>query len=201
MDWLNLNTFLELALGISLSAAAGFRVFVPLLILSAAAVLGHFDLPADLDWAESTQALAVFAVASTLEIGGYYIPWVDNILDTVATPAAIIAGTVVSAALVDPSMAPVAQWTLALVAGGGTAGLTKILTNLLRVTSTAVSGGLTNPILATIELAAAIGLSVLAITVPVLSLSLVIIVLLLGLQKLWRLFLKIRSKSESSKAT
>lgn len=201
MDWLNLNTFLELALGISLSAAAGFRVFVPLLILSAAAVLGHFDLPTDLDWAESSQALAVFAVASTLEIGGYYIPWVDNILDTVATPAAIIAGTVVSAALVDPSMAPVAQWTLALVAGGGTAGLTKILTNLLRITSTAVSGGLTNPILATIELAAAIGLSVLAITVPVLSLSMVVIVLTLGLQKLWRLFLKIRTRSESSKAT
>ncbi len=198
MGWLDFNTFLELALGISLSAAAGFRVFVPLLVLSVAAVFGHFDLPTDLDWAESPQALAVFAAACALEIGGYYIPWFDHVLDTVATPAAILTGTVVSAALIDPSMAPVAQWTLALVAGGGTAGLTKILTNLLRVTSTAISGGLTNPIVATLELLAAIALSVLAITVPVVALLLAVVVLGVAVQKLWQFWRKFRKADKDS---
>lgn len=195
MGWLDFNTFLELALGISLSAAAGFRVFVPLLVLSLAAVFGHFDLPTNLDWAESPQALAVFAAACVLEIGGYYIPWFDTVLDTVATPAAILAGTVVSAALIDPSMAPVAQWTLAFVAGGGTAGLTKMLTNILRVASTAISGGLTNPILATIELGLAIALSVLAITLPLVGLFLAVLVLGIAVQRLWQFLRKLPKPS------
>lgn len=192
------NTLLEFALGLSLSAAAGFRVFVPLLVLSAAAVFGHFDLPSNLDWTESPEALLVFAVACALEVGGYYIPWLDNILDTAATPAAIIVGTLVSGSSLSPAMDPVAQWTLAIVAGGGTAGLTKLLTNILRVTSTAVSGGLTNPILATVELAAALGLSLLALSVPLVALAIVVIVLLVSLQRLWLLFRKISQSSQES---
>ena len=93
---LNLHTLIEILLGISLSAASGFRVFVPLLALSTAAVVGHIDLPTDFDWIENPQALAVFAVASALEIAGYYIPWFDHLLDVAATPAAILAGTVVT---------------------------------------------------------------------------------------------------------
>ncbi len=193
-DWI--HTLLELALGISLSAAAGFRVFVPLLALSGAAVLGHFDLPAQLDWAESPQAFVVFAAACFLEIGGYYIPWVDHILDVVATPAAVLAGTAVSASLA-PDMDPLAQWTLALVAGGGTAGLTKILTNLLRLTSTAVSGGLTNFLVATFELIAAVGLSVLAFTLPGVSLAVVAIVLILAIQKIGQFVFKASGEGRS----
>ncbi|MEA5628050.1 DUF4126 domain-containing protein [Nostoc sp. UHCC 0251] len=64
----NLNTFIELLLGISLSVAAGFRVFVPLLALSVASVFGHFDLPTNFDWVETHQAVIVFAVACLLEI-------------------------------------------------------------------------------------------------------------------------------------
>ena len=195
------NTFLEFALGLSLSAAAGFRVFVPLLALSAAAVFGHFDWPSNLDWIETPEALAVFAVACILEIGGYYLPWFDNLLDTVATPAAIIVGTIVSASSLSPAMDPVAQWALAIVAGGGTAGLTKLLTNLLRLTSTTISGGLANPIVATVELVAAIGLSLLAISVPLVALSMVAVLLLVSLQQLWLLFQKInRASRKSSRA-
>ena len=180
----SLDTLIEVMLAISLSAAAGFRVFVPLLVISSVAVFGHLDLPPDLNWAQTPQALAVFAVACLLEVSGYYIPWFDHILDIVATPAAILAGTIVSASLA-PEMNPVVQWTLALVAGGGTAGLTKGLMNLLRGTSTAASGGLTNPILATIELVIATVLSVLALTAPLIAGILVLGVLGVAIQRLW----------------
>jgi hypothetical protein len=165
---LDLNTILELLLAISLSAAAGFRVFVPLLVLSAAAVLGHVDLPARFDWIENPQALALFTAAAILEVIGYSIPWFDHLLDILATPAAIVAGTIVAASL-SPEMDPLAQWTIALATGGAAAGLTKTLMNLLRGGSTAATGGLANPIFALVELAIATGLSVLAIAAPVIA--------------------------------
>jgi hypothetical protein len=93
------QTVVEVMLAISLSAAAGFRVFIPLLALSTASVLGHVDLPARFDWIENPQAMTLFAIAALLEIIGYSIPWFDHLLDIVATPAAIISGTIVAASL------------------------------------------------------------------------------------------------------
>ncbi len=192
MDQLfNLHTLVEILLGISLSAASGFRVFIPLLTLSAAAVFGHIDLPTNFDWIENPQALAVFAVASALEIGGYYIPLFDHLLDVAATPASILAGTIVTASLA-PDMNPLVQWTLALVAGGGTAGITKGFMNLFRATSTATSGGLGNPVVATIELVAAIALSLLALTLPVVAGIAVIGLLAIAISKLLQFFSRFR---------
>lgn len=184
IDW---ETLLDLLLGISLSAASGFRVFVPLLVMSGASVLGHFNLPSNFDWIETDQAFIVFAVASLIEIVGYYIPYLDHILDIVATPAAIVAGTLITAA-VTPDMNPLLQWTLAIVAGGGTAGLTKGAANIIRAISLAVSAGLTNPIVATIELALAITIAVLAITIPAITGILVLVGLLIGVQRIRKFF-------------
>ena len=192
-----LDTLIALMLGISLSAAVGFRVFVPLLVLSTAAVVGHLNLPTDLDWAETPQALAVFAAACLLEVGGYYIPWFDHLLDIFSTPAAILTGTIVTASFA-PEMNPLVQWTLALVAGGGTAGLTKGVMNLLRGTSTAASGGLTNPILATIELLIATGLSVLAVSVPVVAGVVVLSILVIAIQRLSKFVIHRRALQNSS---
>jgi Domain of unknown function (DUF4126) len=188
---LDLNTILELLLAISLSAAAGFRVFVPLLVLSAAAVLGHVDLPARFDWIENPQALALFTAAAILEVIGYSIPWFDHLLDILATPAAIVAGTIVAASL-SPEMDPLAQWTIALATGGAAAGLTKTLMNLLRGGSTAATGGLANPMFALVELAIATGLSVLAIAAPVIAAAIVLGVFGLAVAKIRQFWLKRR---------
>ncbi len=189
-DW---HTLIELLLGISLSAASGFRVFVPLLTLSTAAVVGHIDLPTDFDWLESPQAVAVFAVAAVLEISGYYIPWLDHLLDVAATPAAILAGTLVTASLAS-DMNPLVQWTLALMAGGGTAGLTKGVMNTLRGVSTATTGGFGNPLVATVELGIAIALSLLAVTLPVVAAIAVVGLLGFAIARLWQFFSRLKSK-------
>jgi len=194
---LNFDTLIELMLAISLSAAAGFRVFVPLLALSAASVLGHVDLPTNFDWIENPQALGLFAIACVLEIIGYSIPWMDHLLDILATPAAIITGTIVAAS-VAPEMDPLVKWTLALAAGGGTAGLTKGLMNILRATSTAVSGGLTNPIFSALELAIAAVLSALAITVPAIAAAVVIGVLGFAIYKIRAFFVKFQDRQTNA---
>jgi hypothetical protein len=163
---LNIDVLIEFLLAISLSAASGFRIFVPFLIMSGSAVLGHVDLPTQFDWVETPQALGLFAIALILEMIGYSIPWFDHVLDIVATPIAMLAGTLLTGTIA-PDMEPLVKWSLAIAAGGGTAGLTKILTNLLRGTSTALSGGLTNPLYALLEVAIAIALSALAIAAPI----------------------------------
>jgi hypothetical protein len=116
-----METLLSICIGIGLSAACGFRIFVPPLVMSVASVFGHLTLSPNFAWMGSYPALIAFAVATCIEIVAYYIPWVDNLLDTVATPIAIAAGTVVTASLI-PDTDPMLQWSVALIAGGGAAG-------------------------------------------------------------------------------
>src|SRR5207237_6409471 len=116
-----METLLSVCLGIGLSAACGFRVFVPLLVMSIAALSGHLTLAHGFEWIGTYPALIAFAVATCLEVGGYYIPWLDNLLDTIASPAAIIAGTIITASLIT-DVSPFLKWTLAIIAGGGAAG-------------------------------------------------------------------------------
>src|SRR5688572_17957636 len=122
-----MELLLSVCIGLGLSAACGFRIFVPLLITCIAAHSGHLNLASSFEWVGSPAALTAFSIATALEIGGYYIPWLDNFLDTVATPAAIVAGTVVTASMVT-DVSPFLKWSLAVVAGGGIAGTVQATT-------------------------------------------------------------------------
>lgn len=170
--------------GLALSAAVGFRVFVPLLLAGAAARLGYLELTSDMAWLGSDAALVALATATVLEVSAYYVPWLDNLLDAIATPTAIVAGAVAWVA-VTPDLSPLLRWTLAVVAGGGVAGVIQAGTALLRLQSSGFTGGLANPVLATAELLGALGLSVMAVLAPVLAAVLVVLVLL-GLGFLYR---------------
>jgi hypothetical protein len=171
-----METLLAISLGIGLSAACGFRVFVPLLVMSVASFSGHLTLAPGFQWIGTYPALITFSVATVVEIGGYYIPWVDHLLDTMATPAAIVAGTVITAAMVS-NTSPMLKWTLAAIAGGGAAGLVQGTTVLARGVSTATTGGLGNPFFATIELGGALFTSILALLVPLLAVGLIAVFL------------------------
>lgn len=177
-----METILSLCVGIGLSAACGFRVFVPLLVTSLAAYSGHLNLAPGFEWIGSYPALITFSVATALEIGGYYIPWVDHFLDTVATPAAIVAGTIVTASFVT-DVSPFLKWTLAVIAGGGAATLVQGSTVLLRGASTVTTGGLANPLFATAELAGSLVTSVLSLIAPLVTIALIVaVVAILGIK-------------------
>jgi len=174
---------LSIALGIGLAAATGFRVFLPMLVMSAAAYTGHLQLADSFVWLGTPSALTLLGVAALAEILAYYIPGVDNLLDALATPAAFVAGTVIAAAVVT-DLPPLVKWSTAIIAGGGVAGLTQSTTALLRVKSTIFTGGLGNPVVATGELGGALILSLLALAAPFATLALVIVLLWLAFRML-----------------
>jgi hypothetical protein len=177
---------LAAALGVSLAAAVGFRVFVPVLVVAIAARSGHLHLAPSFHWLSGNVAIAMLAVAALLEIAAYYIPGVDNVLDALTTPLALIAGTLmVAAPLWD--LPPLIRWTSAVIAGGGAADLTQTLTSLLRAKSTLTTGGLANPAVSTAELGGSLLLSILALLLPVLALILLAVVFALLFRWLRRL--------------
>ncbi len=161
-----LTTALSVATALGLAAACGFRVFVPMLVVSTAAKADMLALSEGFAWIGTTPALICFAVATAAEIAAYYIPVVDNFLDTISTPAAVVAGVVVAAAVI-VDMDPWLRWTLAVVAGGGAAAAVKLPMIFTRGTSTASTGGVANPLVSSTELAAATGVSVAVTVVPI----------------------------------
>src|SRR5262245_28325146 len=183
---------LPVVLGIALAAATGFRVFLPMLIVSAAAYTGHLSLVNSFAWLGTPPALIMLSVAAVAEILAYYIPVVDNLLDSLATPAAFIAGTVVSAAVMT-DVPPMVKWTAAVIAGGGIAGLTQGVTAVLRANSTVLTGGLGNSVIATAELGGALLISFLALAVPAAAIALVVLFLWLSIRLFHRLFRGSRS--------
>ena len=174
-----------IAVGLALSTAAGLRVFVPLLLTGVAGRAEWLTLTPSMSWIGSDMALAAFGTATVLEVGAYYVPWLDNLLDALASPAAITAGVIASAAVM-ADLPPLLRWTLAVVAGGGTAGLVHASTALVRVKSSAFTAGAGNAAVATGELAASIALSLLGLLAPVLAAAVVIVVfVVLARRALW----------------
>ena len=171
------ETILSLILGVGLSAACGFRVFVPPLIVSIAALSGHLELSPGFAWVASYPALIALATASVLEILCYYIPIVDNFMDSVATPAAIVAGVATTASMVADT-SPMLAWAIAVIAGGVAAGTVQATTVALRGASTLSTGGLANPLVSSIELGGAVATSVLAMIAPILTLILILLLVI-----------------------
>ena len=147
---------LSLSLGLGLAAACGFRVFIPPLMMGVGSRLDLYKLEGSFVWVDDNWAIAIFAVATLLEIGGYFIPWIDNLLDTVATPAAIIGGIFVTSASLEGELDSSAQWTLSVIAGGSVSGVIQLGTVATRAVSTGTTGGLANPIISLLEAVASI---------------------------------------------
>ncbi len=78
-----METILGLCIGVGLSAACGFRVFVPLLVMSIATMMGWFEPSKGFEWLALPSVCLALGVATVCEVAAYYIPWVDNALDTV----------------------------------------------------------------------------------------------------------------------
>lgn len=170
-----MESALAVLVGIGLAASCGFRVFVPLLVVSGAANAGYLEVAENLRWLGTPTAMIAFAVAAIVEIGAYYVPWLDNALDVIASPLSVVAGAVLFAASVG-GFDPFWQWSLAIIAGGGSAAVVQGGTVAGRLASTATTGGLANFVVNTVETVFGVAFSVLAIVVPVVAVVLLIVV-------------------------
>ncbi len=183
------DIIISIFLGVGLAAAVGFRVFLPLLILSLAGYYDVIPLNESWQWAGSFTAVIVMGIATLVEIFGYYIPWFDNLLDTIALPLATLAGTAVMVATV-ADLSPVVTWTLAIIAGGGTAAAIKGNTSVARLTSSATTGGIANPVLSTVETGTSILMAVVSIFLPIIAFVLVLFLFFV----IFRFYKKLRKK-------
>lgn len=174
---MNIEIITAVAIGIGLSAAAGFRVFVPMLVASIAAKMGIFPLQEGFQWLAGWPAIITFGTATVVEIFAYYIPFIDNLLDTVTTPLAIAAGTLLLTSVL-PVDSDLLKWITGAVVGGGTAATVQGGSVLTRLASTKFTGGAGNAVVATGEHAAAFGTSLLSLFVPLLVTAVVIVLVI-----------------------
>ena len=183
------DIIISIFLGIGLAAAVGFRVFLPLLMLRLAGYYGIIPINESWQWVGSLTTIIVMGIATLVEIFGYYIPWFDNLLDTIALPLATLAGTAIMVATVT-DLNPVITWVLAIIAGGGTAAAIKGNTAAARLTSTATTGGIGNPVLSTVETGTSIVMAVASIFVPIIGFILVLFLFYV----IFRFYKKLRKK-------
>jgi len=185
------ETIISIFLGVGLAASVGFRVFLPLFALSLASYFNVWELNESWEWAGSLAAVITLGVATGIEIFAYFIPWVDNLLDSFAVPLAAVAGTAVMVSTV-ADLDPVITWALAIIAGGGTATAIKGAGAASRLTSTATTGGLGNPIVSTVETGTAAVVTVASIFAPILGVIMVIIILFV----IFTIYRKLRPKRD-----
>ncbi len=169
---------LSLSIGIGLSAACGFRVFIPLLIMGISAKTGHLTLYSNFAWIGSNIAILTLSVATVVEVIGYFIPWVDNLLDTIASPAAVIAGTIATASCIS-EVSPYLRWMLAIIAGGGISAIIQTSTVALRGTSSVTTAGTGNSVIAIGEGIGAVIISILAVVLPIVTIVFIILIVVL----------------------
>lgn len=190
-----MEIILAFCLGVTLSAASGFRLFLPPLALSLTALYGDLELSSGFSWVGTYPTTIALGIATVVEILAYYIPVVDNLLDTIEIPTAIAIGTLLTAANLG-DVNPLLQWSLAAIAGGGTAGIIETFTAMTRVASTGMTGGTGNFLVATTEALSSGILSILALTLLPLAVVLVAVLLILALSRLPKLIRFWRRKTQ-----
>lgn len=167
----------SILLGIGLSASAGFRVFIPLLVAGLAGKFGWLPLTESFQWMSTWPAIICFGTATAIETAAYYLPVVDNFLDLITTPMAMIAGTLLATSVL-PVDNELLKWGTGILMGGGAAGVIQTGTSLLRLFSTKTTAGMANPVVSTTEHVAALGTSMMSVLLPVVTGVLVLLLIL-----------------------
>jgi len=186
---MTIETIISICLGIGLAASVGFRVFLPLFALSLASYFDVWQLNESWQWIGSTTALITLGVATLVEVFAYFIPYIDNLLDSITVPLAALAGTAVMMSTV-ADLSPVITWSLAIIAGGGTAAAIAGTSSTTRLASTATTGGLANPLVSTLETGTSVIMSIVSIFIPILAIILVVILLFI----IFKLYKKFKPK-------
>ena len=181
----DVQTITATALGIALAACCGFRVFVPMLVAGLASKFQLFQFSDSFSWLAGTPALIALGAATIAEIAAYYLPFIDNVLDTLSAPLAAIAGTLLATSVI-PIDNEWMKWIIGIVAGGGSAGLISSGTGLLRLFSSKTTLGTGNAVVSTGENTAAVGGSILAFVIPGIMALLVILFIFWIIKKIYK---------------
>jgi len=176
----------SVALGIGLAACAGLRAWLPLLLAGLLARGGVIELGTSFRFISSNRALVLFAVATLVEMIGDKVPAVDHALDALSTVLRPAAGSLLAASVMWQISDPLTAVALGVAVGAPSALVPHAAKTILRAGSTALTGGLANPVLSLLEDLAAVVLFALSVVVPVLVAAALLLVAFLLLRRVTR---------------
>lgn len=179
MDATWLEVLPVIALAIALSACAGLRAWLPLLLAGGLARAGLLQLGPTFDFLSGNKALALFALATLVEIVGDKVPAVDHALDALSTVLRPAAATLLAASVLGRVSDPLVAWVLGLVVGAPTSLVPHLAKSGLRLASTALTAGLANPVVSLVEDVSTLVLFAVAVVAPLVVCALVALTLLL----------------------
>ncbi len=191
---------IALCAGFSLSAACGFRIFVPLLAMALSARFAGLSIDSSFAWVTGDAAILTLSVATIAEILAYYIPLFDNLLDSIAVPGAILAGGIVSFGLLG-DMPEWLQWSVSIIGGSGAAGSVQMGTTTARTLSSAGTAGAANPIISTLENILSIIGTIMAVFLPILAAIGALVFIIVSLFFMRRIITKLRRKKQAPTPT
>jgi hypothetical protein len=178
--------------GIGLSAAAGLNAYIPFLVV---ALLDRFttvvNLPSGYEWMSSWWAIGIGAALLLAEVVLDKIPAVDSVNDAVQTFVRPASGGVIFAATSAAKDVESSSWVqshpwVTVLAGVGVAGLVPAATAPARPVVNVATGGTAAPLVSTAEDGVSVGLSLVAVFLPIL-----VVLALVGL--VWG-FLRLRRR-------
>jgi hypothetical protein len=175
----------QLAMGFALAATVGLRTFLPLLAAGLLARFGYVDLGSSFEWMGRTATLIVFGSAVVFEILADKVPGLDHALHVVESFAKPVAGTLVAASLFT-NLDPMTAVVIGLIGGGTIAGAVHVAKGTTRAASTALTGGLGNPVLSLFDDILAVGGIVLAVLAPIIAALIVLILVIGGLRLIFK---------------
>ena len=174
MDPLLLGT----ASAFGLAAATGLNSTLPLLIVGLAARFGLLTLAAPYDAISSNVALIGLGVLAVGEIAADKIPGADSIVHIVQGPITLAAGAILFAS--QNSIVEDVSPGLAVLVGLMTAGGVHGLRALARPVVTVATMGFGGPVVSTAEDVGSVGLTIMALTAPILAIVALVVLLAIG---------------------
>ena len=174
MDPLLLGT----ASAFGLAAATGLNSTLPLLIVGLAARFGLLTLAAPYDAISSNVALIGLGVLAVGEIAADKIPVADSIVHIVQGPITLAAGAILFAS--QNSIVEDVSPGLAVLVGLMTAGGVHGLRALARPVVTVATMGFGGPVVSTAEDVGSVGLTIMALTAPILAIVALVVLLAIG---------------------
>jgi len=160
-----LDLYLKILIGLGLSAASGFRLFVPFAILSIFSISGIYNTTSTPYIFSSDLFLVIFIILSVSEVVLFYNPWIDNMLDLISTPASIFSGIILTYfVLYDTEI--YLRLLISVILGGLVSLNVQLLTVKARSSTSIFSKGNGNQIVSTIENISSIFISILVLKFP-----------------------------------
>ena len=169
------HTTLCILIGVGLSCAIGFKIILPVFVLSLLSYFGEIELNESYSWLSSKYTLVALGIAFCYETLSTLIPGLAGMQKFMAVFIAPLVAFWVSVAILPSETSEFIKWSSALICGTTSFGVAAT-TSGIRASTAFVTGGANAPVSGGVEIGASLLSSILAMICPILIPIFIIIV-------------------------